>query len=141
MEKKISKRLLNVIESLPLKPGMRILEIGCGPGAMAREMANRIEDGFVLAIDRSNAAIRQAKAGSKAQIKAGVLEFRQSKIEEFDLLPNEKRFDLAVAIRVGALDGRHPDLEKEALRRIRLALKPKGHLYIDAPGGVREIKF
>lgn len=141
MEKKISKRLLNVIESLPLKPGMRILEIGCGPGAMAREMANRIEDGFVLAIDRSNTAIRQAKAGSKSQIKAGVLEFRQSKIEEFDLLPKERRFDLAVAIRVGALDGRHPNLEKEALRRIQLALKPKGRLYIDAPTGIREIKF
>ncbi|MER8437086.1 class I SAM-dependent methyltransferase [Mesorhizobium sp. M1312] len=32
---------------------MRVLEIGCGPGAAAREIARRIGDGHVLAIDRS----------------------------------------------------------------------------------------
>ena len=36
MTNKLSKRLLDIVEALPLTEGMRVLEIGCGPGAMAR---------------------------------------------------------------------------------------------------------
>lgn len=38
---KISKRLLEIIEALPIDEGMRILEIGCGPGAAAKAIVNR----------------------------------------------------------------------------------------------------
>ncbi len=51
MGRELSGRLMEIVEALPLKPGMRILEIGCGPGAMAREMAARVGNGHVLAID------------------------------------------------------------------------------------------
>jgi cyclopropane fatty-acyl-phospholipid synthase-like methyltransferase len=50
---KISPRLAEVVNALPLHKGIRVLEIGCGPGAAAREIANRFEDIYVLAIDRS----------------------------------------------------------------------------------------
>lgn len=58
------------MEALPLEPGQRMLEIGCGPGAMAHEIARRIGDGHVLAIDRSETAIRQAVAGGRLFIDA-----------------------------------------------------------------------
>ena len=38
----LSDRLREIVDALPLRAGSRVLEIGCGPGAMAREMAARI---------------------------------------------------------------------------------------------------
>ena len=141
MSNSLSPRLAEIVDTLPLKPGMRILEIGCGPGAMAREMANRIDGGHVLAIDRSAKAILLAMAGSKKEIQAGALSFRQVPIEKFELLSDEEPFDLAVAVRVGALDGRHPEIERQALTRIAQALKKNGRLFIDGGNPLREVSL
>src|SRR5688572_23614428 len=130
MDNKLSNRLLEIVEALPLKKGIRILEIGCGPGAMAREISKRIGNGHILAIDRSVKAIQQAISGSRAEIETGTLSFRHSAIEQFELAPGEKQFDIAIAVRVGALDGRHPEIEKQALKQITKALTKKGKLYI-----------
>jgi SAM-dependent methyltransferase len=138
---KLSKRLLEIVDALPLKEGIRVLEIGCGPGAMAREISRRIGKGYVLGIDRSAKAIRQALAGSKPEIAAGKLSFIQYAIEEFELSSDEKPFDIAVAVRVGALDGRHPEIEKQALLQIAKALKKKGKLYIDGGNPLKEIRL
>jgi cyclopropane fatty-acyl-phospholipid synthase-like methyltransferase len=136
----LSARLREIVDALPLRPGLRILEIGCGPGAMAREIARRLDgNGFVLAIDRSATAIRQAEAGSAAEIAAAVIAFRQSTAEAFGLLPGEQPFDLAVAIRVGALDGRHPEAGTLARAAIKAALIPKGRLLIDGGDPLREV--
>lgn len=127
----LSSRLLAIVDALPLRDGIAILEIGCGPGAMAREIAARIGRGRVLAIDRSSKAIAQARAGLVSYKGAASLEFRQAAIEEFTLEPGDAKFDLAVAIRVGVLDGRHPEKERDALARISNALAAGGKLYID----------
>jgi cyclopropane fatty-acyl-phospholipid synthase-like methyltransferase len=139
MENKLSKRLADIVDKLPLKGGLRVLEIGCGPGAMAREIAKRIGNGYVLAIDRSAKAIHQATTGSKAEIETGVLLFRQVSIEKFELEAKEKPFDIAVAVRVGALDGRHPEIEKQALTKIAKALTKKGKLFIDGGNPLKEL--
>lgn len=110
---------------------MRVLEIGCGPGALARAIAERIRPGHVLAIDRSAKAIALATAASQSEIEAGILAFRTAAVEGFTLEPGEAPCDLAVAIRVGALDGRHPRLEAAAITRIAAALVPHGPLFID----------
>jgi hypothetical protein len=47
------------------------------------------------------------------------------------LQKTEKPFDIAFAIRVGALDGRHPEIEKQALTNIAKALTKNGKLFID----------
>ena len=60
MNNKLSKRLAEIVDALPLKSGIRVLEIGCGPGAAAREIAQRIGSGQILAIDRSAKAIQLA---------------------------------------------------------------------------------
>jgi cyclopropane fatty-acyl-phospholipid synthase-like methyltransferase len=136
----LSARLRDIVDALPLRPGLRILEIGCGPGAMAREMARRLEGrGHVLAIDRSATALRQAETGSADEIAAGTLAFRQSDAETFALAKGEPKFDLAVAIRVGALDGRHPEAGVLARAAIKAALKPGGKLLIDGGDPLREV--
>jgi SAM-dependent methyltransferase len=120
---------------------VRVLEIGCGPGAAAREIARRIGDGHVCAIDRSAKAIAQARAASQPEIASGRLSFRQVAIEEFELEPGEAPYDIALAIRVGALDGRHPEVEKEARRRIAAALTSSGRFFIDGGDPLREIRI
>lgn len=130
METRLSQRLLDVVNELPLKPGSRVLEIGCGPGAMAREISRRVGNGHVLAIDRSAKAIQQAIAGSTEEIKSGRLSFLQIAIEDFELSSKEKPFDIIVAVRVGALDGRHPEIEKQAMTKIRKALKKGGQVIV-----------
>jgi hypothetical protein len=93
----------------------------------------------VLAIDRSAAAISQATDGSPAEIAAGRLSLRRTAIEDFVLETGEAPFDLAVAVRVGALDGRHPRAGEQARRRIAAALVPGGRLFIDGGTPLREI--
>ena len=134
-----SDRIRDLVEALPLRPGLRVLEIGCGPGVAARLVAARVAPGLVLAIDRSVTAIAQAKAASAAEIAAGIMMVRQSAVEDFALEPGEARFDFAFAMRVGALDGRHPELERRALARIAAALVPGGRVFIDGGNPLREI--
>jgi trans-aconitate methyltransferase len=127
MPERLSPRLTAVVDALPLSPGLRVLEIGCGPGAAAREVARRVgADGHVLAIDRSAKAIAQASTESLPN-----LTFRQSAVEDFRLERGEAPYDVAFAVRVGALDGRHPQLEARALQAIAAALTPEGRLYVD----------
>lgn len=127
-----SARILAAVESLPLTPGLRVLEIGCGPGAAAREVARRVAPaGFVLATDRSATAVRQCRHHGEDEVAAGLLDVRQVAVEDLELGSDEPPFDLAFALRVGALDGRHPDLGRRALPRIAAALTPAGRLVVD----------
>lgn len=134
-----SDRIREFVEALPLRPGLRVLEIGCGPGVAARLVAARVAPGLVLAIDRSVTAVSQAKAASAAEIAAGLMMVHQCAVEDFALEAGEARFDLAFAMRVGALDGRHPELEQQALARIASALVPGGRFFIDGGSPLREI--
>ena len=69
------------------------------------------------------------------------LSFRVVAVEDFELEAGEEPFDLAFAVRVGALDGRHPELEALARRRIADALTPHGRLFIDGGDPLREIRL
>lgn len=135
----LSPRLKAIVDALPLRAGMRVLEIGCGPGAAAREVSRRIGGGHVLAIDRSAKAVGQARTACAQEIAAGRLSVRPAAVEDFELAPGEAPYDLAFAVRVGALDGRHPELAAQALARIAAALTPGGRLYIDGGDPLREL--
>lgn len=137
----LSPRLTEVVDALPLRPGMRVLEVGCGPGAAAREVARRIGSGHILAIDRSARAADQARRTCAAEIEEGILSVRHIAVEAFELQPSERPFDLAFAIRVGAVDGRHPELAHAALDRIARALTEKGRFFIDGGDPLREVKL
>ena len=116
-----------------------MLEIGCGPGALARAVADRLVTGSVLAIDRSAAAVAQAVAGSAGQIAAGRLRVRRVAAEELVLLPGEEPVDLVVAVRVGALDGRHPEAGRRVLQRLAQATVPGARLFVDGGEPLREV--
>ena len=130
MKQKISKRLAEIVDALPLFDGIRVLEIGCGPGVVAREVAVRIGKGYILAIDRSSKAINQAIDLSKEEIASGCLGFKNIAIEDFELEEDEPLYDIVFAVRVGALDGRHPEAGKIALQKIAKVLKEDGEIFI-----------
>ncbi|HEU0104382.1 MAG TPA: class I SAM-dependent methyltransferase [Mycobacteriales bacterium] len=136
----LSPRLAAVVAALPLTPDARVLEIGCGPGAAARAVAERLVTGHVVAIDRSAAAVAQAAAAGAAQIAAGRLRVRQVPAEDFVPLPGEGPFDIFFAVRVGALDGRHPQAGVRVLHRLAAAAAPGARLFVDG-GPLRELSL
>ena len=127
----LSARLAAAVDALPLRPEMRVLEIGCGPGAAARAVAERLTTGHILAVDRSATAVAKAVAGSAELIADGRMSVRLAAAEDFVPEPGEGPFDLVFAVRVGALDGRHPVAGQKAFARIAAVLAPGGRLFVD----------
>ena len=135
----ISPRLRAVVDALPVLGSSRVLEIGCGPGVAARAVAARLTTGHVLATDRSRTAIAQARAGSVDEIARGRLSVRCVAAEDLTLEEGEQPYDLVFAIRVGALDGRHPEAGIRALARIAAATTADARLFVDGGDPLREI--
>lgn len=139
MSDDLSPRLAAIVDALPLRPDSRVIEIGCGPGAAARAVAARLTAGHILAIDRSAAAVAQARAGAADLIASGRLSVRQTRAEDLTLEDGEEPYDLVFAVRVGALDGRHPQAGEIALRRIALATTRDARLFVDGGDPLREL--
>jgi hypothetical protein len=64
---------------------------------------------------------------------------RQVAIEDFALQSGEEPYELIFAIRVGALDGRHPQAGGRALERIAAAAAAGARLFIDGGDPLREL--
>lgn len=50
-----------------LRPGMRLLDVGCGPGSITRGLAERLAPGEVVGLDLSRAALETARADAAAR--------------------------------------------------------------------------
>jgi cyclopropane fatty-acyl-phospholipid synthase-like methyltransferase len=135
----LSARLAAVVDALPLHPHSRVLEIGCGPGAAARAVAARLTTGHILAIDRSPSAIAQAEVAAVDEITSGRMSVRRVAAEDFALRAGEEPYDIVFAVRVGALDGRHPEVGQRVLRRIATATTADARLFIDGGDPLREL--
>lgn len=137
----LSPRLAAIVEALPLRPSLRVLEIGGAPGAAAKVVARRIGDGHILVIDRSAKGVAQVERNAADEIASGRLSVRHVAAEDFELESGEAPYDVAFAVRVGALDGRHPEAGVAARRRIAAALTPGGRLFIDGGNPLREVEL
>ncbi|MFE9204378.1 methyltransferase domain-containing protein [Micromonospora sp. NPDC007230] len=135
----LSPRLAAIVNALPLQPHSRVLEIGCGPGAAARAVAVRLTTGHILAIDRSARAVAQAEAGAAPEIASGRMSVRQVAAEDFVLQDGEEPFDIVFAVRVGALDGRHPQAGQRVLPRLAVATRADARLFVDGGDPLREL--
>ena len=135
----LSARLAAVVDALPLRPSSRVLEIGCGPGAAPRAVADRLDTGHVLAIDRSAAAISLAVAAAGDRLATGRLRVRRVAAEDFVLADGDEPFDLVFAVGVAALDGRHREAGARVLRRIAAATTHDARLFVDGGDPLREL--
>ncbi|WP_317446295.1 class I SAM-dependent methyltransferase [Streptomyces collinus] len=55
-----------------LKPHMRILDIGCGPGTITADLAERVPEGHVTGVDHAPGILRQARETAAARGLANV---------------------------------------------------------------------
>ena len=136
---RLPARLEAIAHALPVQPDSRVLEIGCGSGAAARAVAARLVTGHVLAIDRSVTAIALARVAAADEIASGRMDVRHVAAEDFRLQPGEPPYDIVFAVRVGALDGRHPRAGELVLQRIALATTAGARLFIDGGNPLREL--
>jgi ubiquinone/menaquinone biosynthesis C-methylase UbiE len=92
----MSDRLRRVVDRLDLRPGDRVLEIGCGHGVAATYVLER--GARLTAIDRSPKMIEAAAKRNAAYVEAGMAEFLVAHLEDIDL--GDRRFDVIFAVRV-----------------------------------------
>jgi ubiquinone/menaquinone biosynthesis C-methylase UbiE len=120
----MSERLRSVVELLDIRPGDRVLEIGCGHGVAATFVCERLEEGRLTAIDRSAKMIQAATRRNVAYVEAGKAEFLVATLEDLDL--GDRRFDKIFAVRVG-LFHREPERARCLAERW---LAPGGALFV-----------
>jgi len=125
----VTDRLRAVVDQLDVRPGDRVLEIGCGHGVAATLVCERLDGGRLTAVDRSPKMIEAARRRNAAYAKAGTAEFLVAELEELDL--GERRFDTIFAVRVGLF---HRDPRRaHALAERWLAPGGAVHAFFDPP--------
>lgn len=74
-----------------LTPGMRLLDLGCGPGSITIGLARYVAPAETIGIDQSNEGLKAARKLA-ADDKVGSLEFRQADVYELPF--DDESFDV-----------------------------------------------
>lgn len=99
-----------------LRPGLRLLDVGCGPGTITADLAGCVGDGTVVGIDRSPTMI----ATVRAEYRAANLTFCVG--DAYDLQFADDTFDVVYAHQVL----QHLSDPVAALRELRRVTRPGG---------------
>jgi ubiquinone/menaquinone biosynthesis C-methylase UbiE len=106
-----------------LAPGMSLLDVGCGPGNITADLADRLVKGSVVGIDLSDEVIRLARSQYANESQPN-LSFEVADVYDLDF--SENSFDVVYAHQVL----QHLSKPVEALREMRRVLRPGGTLAV-----------
>ena len=125
----IPARIRWAVDFMDVQPGDHVLEIGCGPGAAAELICQRLETGKLFAIDRSESGVDRTRRRCKRYVDAGRLTVRQ--IDLATLRVPVKRLHKVFAFNVNLFWVR--DCHNEvALLHERLSPGGAAYLFFDA---------
>ena len=116
-----------------LRPGMKLLDVGCGPGTISVGLAQAVVPGELYGIDIEASQIAMAQAAAKAGSGGGNAHFQVGDVN--DLSFEDNTFD---AVHCHAVLTHLPNLS-QALAEARRVLKPGGVL--SAREGIVESHF
>ena len=80
-----------------LRPGMRLLDIGCGPGSITQGLAQRLAPGQVVGVDLSRETLEAARRNAAAQ---GIANLTYEEGSVYQLPFPDASFDVAYAHQV-----------------------------------------
>jgi SAM-dependent methyltransferase len=109
---------------LALRPGDRVLEVGCGAGRSLALAAARAADGTVVGVDHSDAMLRQARRHCASLIAAGRVTLHAADSGRLPFAGHS--FDKALAVHA-IYFWKAPLVDLGELRRV---LRPGGHLVL-----------
>jgi ubiquinone/menaquinone biosynthesis C-methylase UbiE len=117
-----SERLAWAVDRLAVQPADRILEVGCGHGVAVSLICERLAEGEIVAVDRSDKMIERARARNHEFVASGRAAFPTGSFEDVDL--GDRRFDKVFGVHVAALWSG----SGAGLGVARAALRPRGAL-------------
>jgi SAM-dependent methyltransferase len=94
----VPQRLWWAVDSLGVRPGDQLLELGCGPGVAAGLVCERLDGGCITAIDRSRTAVERARRRLAGHVGTGRARIAQLDVAEVGGLGG--RFDKVFAVNV-----------------------------------------
>jgi ubiquinone/menaquinone biosynthesis C-methylase UbiE len=119
-----TNRAKEIIKHLELQPGMKVLDLGCGPGRLTIPIAKYVGNhGEVVALDLQPGMLKRAEEKAKKENLTNI-QFIQAAAGEGKIGVN--KYDRVLLVTVL---GEIPDKES-ALKEIFNALKPDGYLSI-----------
>lgn len=111
-----------------LRPGMRLLDVGCGPGSITRGLAERVAPGEVIGLDLSRETLEEARRDAAAR---GLGNLRYQEASVYTLPFADASFDVAYAHQVF----QHLREREAALREMLRVVRPGGLV------GVRDVDW
>jgi ubiquinone/menaquinone biosynthesis C-methylase UbiE len=102
-----------------LQPGMRLLDVGCGPGSITRGLAERLAPGQVVGLDLSAETLAAAREDAAAR---GLANLRYEQGSVYELPFPDESFDVVFAHQVL----QHLREPGAALGQMRRVLRPGG---------------
>jgi protein-L-isoaspartate O-methyltransferase len=121
----VSQRLLWAIGTLAIRPTDHVLEIGCGHGIAAALIAEKLVNGKIFAIDRSQKMIDAAADKNQAHVQSGKVVFQTAALDE--AVFGSERFHKIFAINVNVFWTESGTKELVVTRKY---LRPDGALYL-----------
>lgn len=108
-----------------IRPGDKVLEVGCGVGFSVAAMTLKVVTGKVIALDKSGAMLEKASQRNSIALQSGKCNFILTDLLSYD--PKGTRFDKVLCYNINFFWTKQPTLE---IKKIKTLLKKQGILYI-----------